>query len=107
MSFATRLKARREELNISRADLANLLHVTPSAISNYENAVSSPKAEVLYSLFDALDCDANYLFQDEMNDLNNQSIDNISDGERELIKKYRGLSDHDKKIIQFILNLKE
>ena len=43
-----------------------LLGVTGSAIGNYETGVSSPKAEVLCRAFDALECDANYLFQDAM-----------------------------------------
>lgn len=67
MSFGTRLRERREALNMKQSDLGKLLGVTGSAIGNYENGVSSPKADVLYKVFDALGCDANYLFQDEMN----------------------------------------
>ena len=35
----------------------------PSAISNYENGLSSPKEDVLLKLFDALEVDPNYLFR--------------------------------------------
>lgn len=66
MSFATRLKERREELNLTQAELGHLLGIRGSAISNYEIGVSSPKADVLYKVFDVLKCDANFLFQDEM-----------------------------------------
>ena len=43
MSINSRIKERREELGLSRNDLADIIGVTPSAIANYENGVSSPK----------------------------------------------------------------
>lgn len=104
MSFSTRLKERREELNLSRIDLAKMLNVTPSAIGNYENAISSPKADILYSLFKALNCDANFLFQDEMNTPISNSDEGYTLEEKELIKKYRTLKECEKNIIQLILN---
>ena len=57
MSFGKQMRLRREELQLSRASLAEMLGVSPSAISNYENGVSSPKEEVLLRLFDALQID--------------------------------------------------
>ena len=64
MSFGKQMRLRREELQLSRASLAEMLGVSPSAISNYENGVSSPKEEVLLRLFDALQIDPNYLYRD-------------------------------------------
>ena len=58
MSFNSRIKERREQLHLTRNELAEKIGVTQSAISNYENAISSPKVELLYKLFDALKCDA-------------------------------------------------
>lgn len=66
MSFNKRLKERREALGLTRAQLAKLLEIQPSAIANYENGISHPKTEILYKLFTALDVDANYLYQDEI-----------------------------------------
>lgn len=66
MSFGSRFKERRESLHLKQADLGALLGVTGSAIGNYETGVSFPKADVLYKVFDVLQCDANFLFQDEM-----------------------------------------
>lgn len=63
MSFGEQMRLRREALALSRAQLAARLGVSPSAISNYENGLSSPKEEVLLRLFDALDVDPNYLFR--------------------------------------------
>jgi transcriptional regulator with XRE-family HTH domain len=66
MSFGSRLRERREALHLKQSELGKLLGVTGSAVGNYENGVSSPKADILYKVFDVLKCDANYLFQDEM-----------------------------------------
>lgn len=66
MGIGNRIKDARELLNLSRQDLAGIIGVTPSAISNYENGISSPKEPVLFKLIEALRCDANYLFQDDM-----------------------------------------
>jgi transcriptional regulator with XRE-family HTH domain len=66
MAFQDRLRERREFLNMSRMELAEKLNITTSAIGNYENGISSPKTEILYNMFRVLDCDANYLFQDEI-----------------------------------------
>ena len=66
MSFGSRLRERREALGLKQSELGRLLGVTGSAIGNYENGVSSPKADVLYKVFDVLQCDANYLFRDQM-----------------------------------------
>jgi transcriptional regulator with XRE-family HTH domain len=55
MSINSRIKERREELEMSRQELADKIGVIPSAIANYENGVSSPKIELLYKLFDVLE----------------------------------------------------
>ena len=54
MSFGEQLRRRREELHISREELAGKLGVSRSAIGNYETGVSFPKEEVLLALFDAI-----------------------------------------------------
>ena len=52
MGFGERMQQRREELGLSRTDLAKRLGVSLSAVSNYELGVSFPKAEVLLRLVD-------------------------------------------------------
>lgn len=74
MSFASRFRERREALGLRQGDVAERLGVTAGAIANYENGVSNPKADILYGVFDALKCDANYLFQDEMSALDEKAI---------------------------------
>ncbi len=103
MSINSRIKERRESLNMSRIELADKIGVTASAIANYENSISSPKVEVMYKMFDALKCDANYLYQDEMG--SNYPM-KVTYDEMEHIKKYRSLDPHGKEMVDFTL-LKE
>lgn len=105
MSLGSRIKERREQLNLSRNELATKIGVTPSAIANYENEISSPKIELMYKLFNALECDANYLHQDDMNSLIYENTTTPEEFEQ-IIKKYRELDSHGKEMVDFTL-LKE
>ena len=87
MSFSERLRARREAIGMTRAALALRLGVSASAISNYENAGSFPKEEVLLRLFDALRVEPNDLFCDSYRA---RGFD-LSGAERELIERCRSL----------------
>lgn len=102
MSFGSRLKEQRERLGLTQTQLAKLLKVTKGAVGNYETGTSSPKAEILYKLFDILQCDANYLFQDETS--NGISDNTFSKSEITHIKKYRALDRHGKKIVDYVLD---
>ena len=63
MGFGEQLRRRREELGLSRAELAERLGVSRSAVGNYETGVSTPKEDILLRLFDALQVDPNYLIR--------------------------------------------
>ena len=88
MCFGTRLRARREELRMTRSELARDLGVSASAISNYENDLSFPKQEILARLFDALSVEPNELYQDSVN----AAVFTLTRPERELLEKCRSLS---------------
>lgn len=88
MSFGEQIKYRRGELKLSRADLAERLGVSPSAVSNYENGVSFPKEDVMLRLFDSLETEPNVLFQDSYRGGGQV----MSGPERALLRQYRGLS---------------
>ncbi|MDY4869083.1 MAG: helix-turn-helix domain-containing protein [Faecalicoccus sp.] len=107
MSINSRIKERREELEMSRQELADKIGVTPSAIANYENGVSSPKIELLYKLFDVLECDANYLYQDEMKNFTDDNEVKLSKDEMKIIEHYRLLSDKGKNAVQYIFEQEE
>ena len=86
MSFGEQLRKRREELHISRSELADRLGVSRSAIGNYETGISTPKEEVLLQIFDALQIDPNYLYSGSF-----RHTFTCSDEERGLVEKYRCL----------------
>ena len=101
MSFGSRLKDKRKELGITQPQLAKLLGVSQSAIGSWETDTNSPRATLLYDLFDILHCDANYLFQDETRELYK---DQATPEEFEnIIKKYRDLDDHGREMVDFTL----
>lgn len=66
MSIGSRIKERREELGITQTELAKRLGVSKGAIGNYETDANSPRASTMYKIFEILQCDANYLYQDEI-----------------------------------------
>ena len=101
MSFGSRLRDKRKELGITQPVLAEKLGVSQSAIGSWETDVNSPRATLLYDLFDILHCDANYLFQDETkqlykNEASPEEFENI-------IKKYRELDTHGKDMVDTVL----
>lgn len=100
MSLGSRIKERRERLKISRSELANKIGITLSAISNYENGVSSPRTDTLIKLCSVLDCDTNYLYQD---DIISCGPHYVTPSEIVLIQKYRTLDSYGKDIIELIL----
>lgn len=100
MSFGSRLKEQRERCGLTQKQLAEKLGVTQGAVGNYESGLSSMKAELLYKIFDILDCDANFLFQDEMNQ---KSASQFSIEEQTHIKKYRVLDAHGKDMVDTVL----
>lgn len=64
LSFASRLRQAREQAGLTQQELAQQLSVTKSAVGNYENGVSSPKWDVLLKIFDVLQVEPNFLYQD-------------------------------------------
>lgn len=93
MSIGTRIKERREELGITQVELAARLGVSKGAIGNYETDANSPKASIMYKIFDILQCDANYLYQDEVGTLESNMP---PADERMLVSLYRKLNDEGK-----------
>lgn len=65
--FGKRLREARKQMGLTQKELAERLNVGPSAIANYEKGTSSPKEDVLLKIFDALDIEPNFLFQDSFN----------------------------------------
>ena len=89
MGFGEQLRRRRNELGLSREELAKKLGVTASAVGNYEKGHSAPKESVLLRLFDALQVEPNYLYRDFY--AAGREGRSISQEEQSLLQKYREL----------------
>lgn len=61
MDFPTRLKELREEKNLNKRELGELLNISASTVSMYENGNRVPRVEVLKSLADFFNVDTDYL----------------------------------------------
>lgn len=111
MGIGKRIKDRRLEMNLSRAQLAKKVRVTPSAIANYENEISYPKPDIMISLIQYMEIDANYLYQDYLPPriCSNLTIQKeygkeLSQDEKEAVQKYRCLGKEEKRLIQILIN---
>ncbi len=104
MSIGSRIKERREELEITQVELAKRVGVSKGSIGNYESGVSAPNEKILYKLFSALKCDANFLYQDDMKAFSSKDDFKIKPTEKSMIKKYRSLDQFGKKAVDDILN---
>ena len=102
MGIGKRIKEARENLGLTQTELGELIGVTGSAITNYEKETSHPKESIMYKLFDALNVDANYLFQDVVNIP--KKVNDVTLSEFEHIKKYRILDSYGRDLVDMVLN---
>lgn len=100
MGFGKRIKDRRAELRMSSTQLAEKIGVSKQTISGYELERTYPNPEKLSRIITALDCDANYLYQDFINiETLRKNRNGLTEEEFELIRKYRLLNDHGKFVV--------
>jgi len=102
MGIGKRIKEAREQMGLTQAELGDLVGVTGSSITNYEKETSHPKETVMYKLFEVLNVDANYLFQDVVNIP--KKVNDVTFSEYEHIKKYRDLDTHGKEMVDIVLD---
>lgn len=97
-----RIKEAREESGITRRELAEKISVAASTISRYENGlIESPKMPVLESIARNLNVNPMWISgksdfkktENMLEDWENSSDLSVSNREKNLIKKYRGLPD--------------
>ena len=91
MSIGHRLKEARLARHMKQEELAAAVGVTKGAIGNYETEVSSPKDSILIKLMDVLQVDANYIYQDYM-----QQPSLLCEDELVLLSYYRGADERAK-----------
>ena len=61
MDFCTRLKQLRQKQQLTQSELATLLEVKPTAISNYESGRNEPSLAKLVTLSEHFDVSCDYL----------------------------------------------
>lgn len=101
MSIGSRIKQRREELGYTQPQLAKLVGVSKGTIGNYESNISSPNETILFKLFEILKCDANFLYQDN---IELDKFETFTPYETQHIKKYRTLDEYGKKAVDDLLD---
>lgn len=102
MGFGERLRELRVNKRLSQLELARMIHVSNTAIANYENGLNYPKPVVLVDIMNTLQCDANYLFQDYIGSSN---IRGMSEEEYDIMSKYRRLNSHGKEVVRVVTEL--
>lgn len=102
MSIGSRIKELRLNMKLTQEKLARRLGVTKGAVANYEKEVSVPKTEIMYRLFSALNCDANYLYQDYMSEIYKNSVYSVE--EKKLLNDFRKLDNASKNVVCAVID---
>lgn len=84
-----KLKQRRTELKLTQQQLAEMVGAKKNTISNYECGISSPNEDTIITLMDALQCDANYLFDYKEPTQNNAFAPVSTENEKKMLKFFR------------------
>lgn len=102
MAFNSRLREARKNKGLTQKELAEVIGVAKSTVAGYEIGNSEPNAMTIGKIMTALGVDANYLWQDEMAELEKQK-DSFTLHEQELIRKYRLIDERGKRNVERIL----
>lgn len=97
-TFGEKLKLARTDKGLKQSELAKILGVTNTTISNWEKNVSKPDLDMLSYICGALNTKVNYFLSPILPD------GEVSVLEYEIIKKYRKLDEHGKKMVDFTLS---
>ena len=96
-TFGERLKAARKSKNLTQKELALKIGAKHNSISDWENNKNKPDPDTIELLCGVLAISPNYL-------LGSSSNISISPAENDLLKKYRELDSHGKRIVDMVLD---
>lgn len=96
MAFNERLKEARINASLTQEQLAERIGVAKTTLSGYENGNREPSVAIIAKVMQALQVDANYLYQDEMG--------NYTQSEMSHMEKYRSLDRHGRELVQLVLD---
>ena len=100
MSLNQRIKEARQKMGYTQEQLGSMIGVAKTTVAGYEKN-REPDAATIGLIIDALKVDANFLFQDEMKELD---TNDFSIPEIKMTKKYRALDAHGKRIVDMVLD---
>lgn len=101
MSFASRLKEARLRMHLTQGELGNAIGCAKSTIAGYELGTSEPNIDLIARIMDTLHIDANYLWQDEMNVLHENTA--TMEEMEKLVLPYRSLDRFAKELLECVL----
>lgn len=96
-TFGERLKSARIAKKYTQKELALKVGAKHNSISGWENDKNKPDPDTIELLCGVLEISPNYL-------LGSKTADSIKPDEKDLIKKYRDLDDHGKRIVNMVLD---
>ena len=85
MAFKDRLKEARIAGGLTQKQLAEKLGIGGTTVTGYEKGNSEPNVNTIGKIMEILHVDANFLWQDEMRDLDAK---NFTASEIKMVKKY-------------------
>lgn len=95
MTFGEKIRESRITLKLTQKQLADKIGAKHNSISDWENDKNKPDPNTIELLCGVLNISPNYLL--------GTSSDDFSLYEKEIIKKYRALDEHGKKMVDFTL----
>ena len=101
MAFKDRLKEARLRKRYTQEQVAEKIGVAKSTFTGYEKGNREPNMFTVSKILDALEIDANFLWQDEMGSNYHMKV---SYSEYQHIEKYRELDPHGKEMVNLVLD---
>ncbi|MGI5958978.1 MAG: helix-turn-helix domain-containing protein [Massiliimalia sp.] len=104
MTFGERLKQLREEKGFNRNEFADYIGMPSTTLRNYETDVREPGHVFLRQMAHIFNVSIDYLLGTTDNRTPYEKQETYSLDEEKIIKKYRVLDEHGKKMVDFVLN---
>lgn len=98
-----KLKQLRKEKNLSQVEMANILNVHQTAISQWEQGRTTPDMQTLIKIADYFQVTVDSLLG--KNSATVDSYNSLTANEKQLIKKYRLLDQHGQKAVNSVLDV--
>lgn len=98
-----KLKQLRKEKNLSQVEMANILNVHQTAVSQWEQGRTTPDMQTLIKIADYFQVTVDYLLGKNSETVDSYNFLTVS--EKQLIKKYRLLDQHGQKAVNSVLDV--